>query len=792
VTSGAQTAVVLYTGLEPVSDNLSAADRTFVFNGGAETVTLTDHATATLMTIDSTLGESVTFPNPSGSLTIRTGSGDDTLNISSVDSAYRAPLVITGDEGTDTVNVSAALTLGSGATTGSLSITSESIGLNANVNTDAGTNAGSVTLSGSVVLGASVAVDTDGGGTDGNVSISGTVNADAASNDRTLTVTAGSGTVSFSGAVGSSQAVESLTVTSASSLSLGAVTTRDSGITLTASAITLSGDLKTDAQAAAGVVSISGPVILGGNVSIDTNATTTDAAMTFNAGSSINAQTVGSQSLTLDAGTANITLQGVGTTTPLGTVRAVSAGTINLNGNIVTRDSATIDLGGGSLQLNTNVTLDTTGGGVNPAGADVILAAVNASSAADNRDLSITAGTAGKARLTGTLGTTQRLDGLSVTAGGGIELGGNITAGNNGDAVTLHSPVTLKQSLSIDSGNGTADGAVVFQQSVSGPFDLVIDANSDSVSFNGAVGSGTALGDGTGAALTITEADGGVTFNGPVTLANGLSSPDQGTSLTFREDVTVQSNQTATSVAGNVTLDGLTLTSAGGVTLGDATTDVVNLAGTQVSINTSAAGASVVVNGAVRSTVDNTTALSISAGTGDVSFEGAIGDLAANSLRSLTVSGRNITVFQIGVAASTAAADTGVSGTTSLSASGTMTFDGTTYTSDAATYAASSFSAASGLPTTFSTSGDALTFSGGTLSLGNGVDLVLQTAGGAITAQALRGTSSEDVTIHAGTGTVSVGAIGSGNEINTLSITGSAITVSGNLITDNTAGNTVT
>ena len=104
------TRVISYTGLEPITDNLNATDRVFTFTGGAETITLTDAAGAN-MTIDSTLGESITFANPTNSLTINAGSGDDTITLSSFDAAFNASLSVNGDAATDTINVNAGLAL---------------------------------------------------------------------------------------------------------------------------------------------------------------------------------------------------------------------------------------------------------------------------------------------------------------------------------------------------------------------------------------------------------------------------------------------------------------------------------------------------------------------------------------------------------------------------------------------------------------------------------------------------------------------------------------------------------
>jgi hypothetical protein len=65
VTGNAQ---ISYTGLEPILDNLNAANRVFTFNLNSELITLTDTAGPGLMRIDSDFGESVTFTNPTESL----------------------------------------------------------------------------------------------------------------------------------------------------------------------------------------------------------------------------------------------------------------------------------------------------------------------------------------------------------------------------------------------------------------------------------------------------------------------------------------------------------------------------------------------------------------------------------------------------------------------------------------------------------------------------------------------------------------------------------------------------
>ncbi|MCO6458613.1 MAG: choice-of-anchor D domain-containing protein, partial [Pirellulaceae bacterium] len=215
---------IMYTGLEPVTDNMSAVNRVFTFTGGTESISVTDGIAADGMTmIDSTLGESVYFANPTASLTINAGTGNDTVTISSVDAGNNASLTIDGGVGDDIINQNVALSLGSGAAPAGLTFIAETINLNANISTDGNATAGNVTLTGSVVLGADLTIDTNST-SDGNVTFNGTV--DGA---QSLTIDAGSydngGTVTFTDVVGN-VALSSLSVVAdVTLLNGGAITT---------------------------------------------------------------------------------------------------------------------------------------------------------------------------------------------------------------------------------------------------------------------------------------------------------------------------------------------------------------------------------------------------------------------------------------------------------------------------------------------------------------------------------------------------------------------------------------
>ena len=164
--------IVTYTGLEPVTDNMAAVGRVFTFTGGAETITLADAAGAN-MTIDSTLGEIVTFANPTDSLTINAGTGADTVTIASVDAdgPFNVDLTINGDADGDTINLNADITfaanenlnvdLANDAVAGD--IDSISVGGNANLILS-GTGAAALSASRTVMLSAGSSISVVNGG----------------------------------------------------------------------------------------------------------------------------------------------------------------------------------------------------------------------------------------------------------------------------------------------------------------------------------------------------------------------------------------------------------------------------------------------------------------------------------------------------------------------------------------------------------------------------------------------------------------------------------------------------
>ncbi|MFO0885941.1 MAG: autotransporter-associated beta strand repeat-containing protein, partial [Pirellulales bacterium] len=354
--------IVNYTGLEPVFDNLSAVNRIFNFNGGAETITWT--VVAGLNQIDSTLGESVSFGNPSASLSIDMGSGDDTLNINNVLAGFAAAVTIIGNAGTDATNLNTGLSLGSATSTGDLSITTESIITSAAGTIVTQTGTGNVQLSAnSISLGATI--DTSAA-TSGTVSIavatSLSMTAAADVNAKGSFTQTGAGTVSTAADVTTSNSAISfaspITLTGDVVLSSGTgnltlsstvnggsnLTANSSGLTTLGGAIGGTTPLTSVTTNAGGTTAINGGSVITTGAQTYNDAVTlgTGATLTSNSSGNITFVTTVNGGQTLAINTAGTTTFGgsVGGTTPLTSVTTNAGGSTAINGGSVTTTGA--------------------------------------------------------------------------------------------------------------------------------------------------------------------------------------------------------------------------------------------------------------------------------------------------------------------------------------------------------------------------------------------------------------------------------------------------------------------
>ncbi len=372
--------VYVYTGLAPITDTITATNRTFTFNGGAETIDLTDDAVAGQMMIDSTLGESVVFTLPTGLLTINSNVDTDVINLTSVDAAFNASFSVNGDIGDgDTITLGTSLNLGSAVTTGNLVLTADTINLGTGtpltINTDGAgsTNAGNVTLNANATINIdqNVTIDTNHAvGTDGTLTVGGASFNAVTGGLQSLTLDLG--TTSFDGSQGANNDYFTVVILSAATVSLS----DNTGIVL--GNINMTGNLNVVADS---VVNFN-----------SAGASTIGGTMMINAGLNVT-----------DAGSGSLTVTG------LSTLLGATFVTLDNAGN----NFSTVVLPDGQVL---NAIFNDTG-------------AINIDPSSLMGSLTITAG--GAVAFTG-VGTTIVGNGLSVTTtGGGITQAANLTVNGN-------------------------------------------------------------------------------------------------------------------------------------------------------------------------------------------------------------------------------------------------------------------------------------------------------------------------------------------------------------------------
>ncbi|HEX7096146.1 MAG TPA: Ig-like domain-containing protein, partial [Acidimicrobiales bacterium] len=114
--------VINYTGLEPIADDLVVANRSFVFGDGSDSINVAVGDARTQVTSPSS--ESVDFVNPTGTVTVHAGDGDDNIVITgtpgyqllvdagggnnTISSSAPVGALVTGTEGDDVITVAEA------------------------------------------------------------------------------------------------------------------------------------------------------------------------------------------------------------------------------------------------------------------------------------------------------------------------------------------------------------------------------------------------------------------------------------------------------------------------------------------------------------------------------------------------------------------------------------------------------------------------------------------------------------------------------------------------------------
>jgi RHS repeat-associated protein len=105
--------VISYKGIEEITDSLYAADRTFHYGDGGDKIILGDDSTPNnglSRVSDYASGVTVNFSNPTNSLTLNAGAGNDRITVGSLDqgTGIGFAVVIEGGDGHDYINASRA------------------------------------------------------------------------------------------------------------------------------------------------------------------------------------------------------------------------------------------------------------------------------------------------------------------------------------------------------------------------------------------------------------------------------------------------------------------------------------------------------------------------------------------------------------------------------------------------------------------------------------------------------------------------------------------------------------
>lgn len=372
-----------------------------------------------------------------------------------------------------------------------------------------------------------------------------------------------------------------------------------------------------------GFVEVSGKQNLGYTGDVDTSAVNGDYGTLLLDPTNITIADGGSAALTAvdnfaDAGATTsvdaATINGAATNVVL---QATNDITFSEAINITTQSIGLTAQAGGNITVGTSIT--TNGGAVSLNAND----AGGTQTGAGYIDLNAAIDTTAGGQIT-----------LNVDGGtGNIQLGANLST--NQGAVQLQGPVILDAPVTIDTGQGAN---VAFSSTVDGPQNLTITAGTGTITFAGNVGTTTPVGNAVGYALDFTTT-GLTSFVGTVTTASGITMGD----VTFNEDVTLGDGNTATSFAGDVTLAGLTMTYADGITFGNQVADQLTVSAGAVTITSSNNG-----NALFTGLVDGNQDLTVNAGNGTTSFSANIGassPLGDAAGAALTVASTGLTTF---------------------------------------------------------------------------------------------------------------------------------------------------
>ncbi|MDH3387171.1 MAG: LEPR-XLL domain-containing protein, partial [Gammaproteobacteria bacterium] len=383
--------VLIYYGLEPITDNMNVADRVIDLSANEDTATLTQsglmYSIASTDPTGTITFETVNFTKPTTSLTINMGADNDIpflsrdkLTISGAVDLSDVNVTIEGEDGKDEVVISGTFS------TGDLVVNAEKIEVSGTVTTNA-----DVDSSGNVVLNADAE---DDGAVDDDGDLLGGV-------FQGLYVATPEARIDVTGGI---NAAGDLTMTADAKVDATTIDRSEFGGVIAANLV---------AVMPTAVISLDGASISAANVS---GASAIDVDVAF-----VDAATGGEASNT----DAAISIVNVGDLFGLGVGEGAST-TVTSGSSITTGGSVSLSA---LTNLNVTATADGSGGS---AGATVAVTEVNSDTSVELGGTSTIANTATSITLTATLESTISTTATS-TAGGSTESGGGTASSNESE-----------------------------------------------------------------------------------------------------------------------------------------------------------------------------------------------------------------------------------------------------------------------------------------------------------------------------------------------------------------------
>ncbi|MBS3904607.1 MAG: hypothetical protein KGZ39_04715 [Simkania sp.] len=574
--------------------------------------------------------------------------------------------VTTTGNGPMSINQSGTLTLSSGFV-GTIGGSFAALGLGTTSLAGQITAGGTLSFMGPItVVGASPLLST--AATSQNIILLGTI--DGSGN---LTLSAGGGSISLSGAVGSNIRLGTLTFESALNVTTGEITagaivqsqgtgtttfngalntntssgialnlvnlTRNASITTTSTgplAITNSGIFTSTApgsmtidgafsQRGGGSTSIAGMLTTNNQPILFTNVLNLSNDTTLSSGTGVGDITLlgnvdGAYALTLTSGGGNILLAAsIGAGTPLSALTFTSANNITataINANSILQNSGT-----GITTFNGGVTTNTSGG-------------ISLTGRAFQFNNIVTTTSAGSFTLinsgTASFGAALNLGGaFTQTGGGGISLGANITT-NNG-SISFAAPVTLTGGVVLNSGAGS--GNITLSSTVDGTQALALSGGAGNITIAGSIGASTPLASLTAVSNNITLGNIGGNSIG-ITGSTNLTAT---TNLTLNGTTYYANTQNYSAATNNI--------NAGALTTFTSFSSPISFTGTvqlsaATNLNVNSVGGNITI-GALRAGTNGGQSVTLNSGTGTISLLN-VGTRGNGEFSLLSLTGGNI------------------------------------------------------------------------------------------------------------------------------------------------------